>query len=58
MKKKLKPCLKCDKPILTTPEWRLCTFCRAKINECTVRMDQPNKDRFYHPADHRSLDTE
>jgi len=29
--KKMRPCLKCGSPFLTTPEWRICRKCHEVV---------------------------
>jgi hypothetical protein len=42
-KKKIKPCLRCDKPTETTPEKRLCKICRIQISDQGLDSGYPSK---------------
>jgi hypothetical protein len=48
---KKRPCLKCDRPFLTTPEMRLCWSCKQNMTKsgCDTGYDS------HHSLDHPSL---
>jgi len=36
--KAMRPCLKCDKMVVSTPEWRLCWTCRTTATRNSSEM--------------------